>query len=300
MSRTVRIFFPFLCLTVLLMAVGGSQGDLPGMLMGFVLGILLTFIVFRFSADWVLGNLHAQLLPKETAPELYILSNELALEAGIDPPRLYLIPSAALNALSVGRISRRSAILLTRGLLGELSESELKAVLAHEIAHIQSRETFLGTVTASLAGISDYFIMFLRGAFSLGNPQRGGRRDNPIVMLAKAVLYPLTALWIRGLIFPSREYEADRESAMLCGNPEYLMSALVKIDQKKKNLPLREIPYSEAHLFIVNPLREGVGSRIFQSHPLVEKRLVALEGMTHLRPSVYSEEEVSSGKNEKG
>jgi heat shock protein HtpX len=168
--------------------------------------------------------------------------------------------------------------------LRRLTEDELAAVMAHELAHIRNRDTLIMTVTATFAGaismLANFALFF------------GGDRNRPgglIGTIALMILAPLAAALVQMAISRSREYEADRVGAEICGNPMALAAALRKIESFAKGIDnnAAERNPAIAHMFIINPLHTHVHDRLFSTHPATANRIAALEGMmADLRSSV--------------
>jgi heat shock protein HtpX len=191
-------------------------------------------------------------------------------------PKVYLIDNDQPNAFATGRNPENAAVAATTGLLRRLNAQEVAAVMAHELAHVQNRDTLIMTVTATLAGAISMLASF---ALFFGN-----NRNNPLGLigtLAMMILAPMAAALVQMAISRSREYEADRRGAELCGNPLWLASALEKIDRSARaidNLPAERNP-ATAHMFIINPLHAHKVDGLFSTHPSTENRVARLREM---------------------
>ncbi|OGW80102.1 MAG: protease HtpX, partial [Omnitrophica bacterium GWA2_52_8] len=228
----------------------------------------------------VLSMYRARSLDEKDAPELFGIVRELAAEAGIPVPRLYIIPSAAANAFATGRDPRHAAVAVTHGIVKILNREELKGVLAHELAHVEHRDILISSVAATLAGVIGMLASMARWSLYLGGGRRNDERSaNPLALLMMAILMPIAASLIQLAVSRSREYEADRRGAHVCGNPLYLASALRKLESAAKEIPLRDAEPATAHLFIVSPLRGIDWARLFMTHPPLEERIARLEEM---------------------
>ncbi len=132
------------------------------------------------------------------------------------------------------------------------------------------------TVTATFAGaismLANFALFF------------GGDRDRPgglIGTLALMVLAPLAAGLVQMAISRGREYEADALGARICGDPEWLASALARIDALARRIDNNraERNPATAHMFIINPLHAHAHDRLFSTHPSTANRIAALRRM---------------------
>jgi heat shock protein HtpX len=236
---------------------------------------------YFFSGPFVLHVHRAQPLPEDKAPEIYEIVKRLSEKAGIPAPALYFLPSASANACSVGRHSKHAALVITYGIIKLLNREELEGVVGHEIAHIQSREFFIFSAVAGIAGVLSALANSCHRSMSWesGDAETRGRA-HPILYLFMIGLSLVSAGWVHFIIPKSREFLADRESARICGNPLYLASALRRIEAAAGRFPLREALAGTAHLFISSPLPKNGWARIFNTHPSIESRILRL-GILH-------------------
>ena len=190
-------------------------------------------------------------------------------------PALWVIRSDQPNAFATGRNPENAAVAVTEGLLRSMSRDEVAGVIAHELAHIRNRDTLLMTITATLAGAISMLANF---AFFFGGRDRG---IGLIGTLALMILSPLAAALVQGAISRTREYEADRVGAEICGRPDWLASALERLgvlSGRIDNIAAEKNP-AMAHLYIVNPLHMMAHDSLFSTHPPIEKRVAALRAM---------------------
>ena len=266
-------------LTLLLLALGQFLGGSQGMFVAFVFAVLINFLAFGWSDKIVLWIYRAEPLSEDAAPEVFAILRELCEPVNFPKPHVYLIPSLSPNAFATGSSPRRAAIVLTQGAIETLNREELKGVLAHELAHVENRDTLLATFASALAGFLSLLASGVKWMFWVGSPRDSkGESKNPIVFLARALFLSLAALLIRLAIFRSREYEADRRGAEWCGDPLYLASALFKLEAGLKQFPMRQAEPSAAHLFVISPL-QGKLAVLFKTHPPLEERIARLEEM---------------------
>jgi heat shock protein HtpX len=260
-------------LTGLFLAVGFMLGGEAGLVIAFVLALAMNAFAYWNSDKLVLRMYGAREVGEGEAPTLVRLVRQLAEQAELPMPKVYVMDNDQPNAFATGRNPENAAVAVTQGLLGRLSQEETAGVLAHELAHIKNRDTLTMTVTATLAGAISMLANF--GLFF------GGSRNNPlgfVGVLLVAILAPMAAMLVQMAISRAREYEADRIGAEICGRPLWLATALEKIAGAAKaidNQPAERNP-ATAHLFIVNPLHAHKVDGLFTTHPSTAERVARL------------------------
>jgi heat shock protein HtpX len=265
-------------LTALFLAVGYLVGGWVGAGIAFAVALGINAYAYWNADTVVLRRYGAQPVDRQTAPELYGIVEALARRANMPMPKVYVIENPQPNAFATGRNPENAAVAATTGLLRHLSREEIAGVMAHEMAHVRSRDTLTMTVTATVAGAISMlanFGLFFGGANSRDNPLGG------IGVLLVAVLAPIGAMLVQFAISRSREYEADRIGAEICGNPLWLASALAKLHQGSRridNVAAERNP-ATAHMFIVNPLHMRSVDGLFSTHPSTENRIRRLQAM---------------------
>ncbi|MGP3697652.1 zinc metalloprotease HtpX [Rhodobacter sp. NSM] len=267
-------------MTALFLGVGGLIGGQSGALIALVVAALMNLFTFWNSDRAVLSMHGAREVDPHAAPDLYNMVRGLAEKAGMPMPKLYLIETDQPNAFATGRNPENAAVAVTRGLLRTLTPEEVAGVVAHELAHIKNRDTLLMTVTATFAGAISMLANFAF-FFGGGSNEEGERPMGLIGTLALMILAPMAAGLVQMAISRSREYEADRIGAEICGRPLWLASALAKIEglaQRIDNTRAERNP-ATAHMFIVNPLHAMGHDRLFATHPNTANRIAALRAM---------------------
>src|ERR1700751_158980 len=266
-------------LTGLLILIGGIFGGRSGAEVAFFIALAINFFSYWFSDKMVLKAYGAQELDAAAAPELYSIVQELAQEADIQVPRMYLIDTDTPNAFATGRHPHHAAVAVTRGILRICSRDELKGVLGHELSHVINRDILTSSIAATLAGAIMILASMARWGAIFGGFGGGGdddRRGGMVELLLMAFLAPLAATMIQLAISRTREYQADASGARLTHNPLYLANALRKLESANERMPLDASP-ATAHMFIVNPLSAAGISRPFSTHPPIEERIHRLE-----------------------
>jgi heat shock protein HtpX len=282
--NTAKTVILMVGLTVLLVVVGGGFAGRQGAIYAFIFALVMNMVSYWFSDKIVLRMYNAQEVTEADAPVLYGVTRELAMKMNMPMPKVYVIPSDALNAFATGRSPNHAAVAATNGILSVLSREELMGVMAHEISHVRNRDVLIGTVAAAIAGAISMLAYMGRWALIFG----GGRRDDdrggsPIVGLLMIIVAPIAAGLIQMAISRSREYEADASGARICGNPLWLASALKKLEVGAQRIPMDASP-ATAHMFTVNPLHGGGMMNLFSTHPPLEERIARLESMVYGRP----------------
>lgn len=265
-------------LSGILLLIGALLGGQQGLTIALVFAILMNFGTYFFSHKIVLMIYRAQELPKNKAPEIHKIIEDICREANLPKPKVYLIPSPHANAFASGPSPKNAVVAVTEGILKLLTKEELKGVLAHEIGHVKNRDILISTIAATIASVISYLAYMARWAAFFGGTDRENRNPFSIIgLLLMTILAPLAAMIIQLAISRSREYLADERGARLIRNPLPLASALQKLDSASKHTPLMFGSPSTAHLFIVKPFRgEGLLS-LFSTHPSLQNRIQRLK-----------------------
>lgn len=268
-------------MTGLFLAVGWLVGGQTGVVVAFLLALAMNAFAYWNSDRMVLSMYGAREVDARGAPRLHAIVARLAENAGLPMPRVYIIENAQPNAFATGRNPENAAVAATTGLLDLLSEEEVAGVMAHELAHVKNRDTLTMTITATLAGAIGMIANF---AMFFGMARSSDERDNgggAIAGLLVALFAPLAAALVQFAISRSREYEADRMGAEICGRPLWLASALARLHRGAEVVdnPAAEANPATAHLFIVNPLHGRAMDGLFTTHPRMENRIERLRRM---------------------
>jgi heat shock protein HtpX len=269
-----------IALTGIFVAMGALVGGSTGLVIAFIMALGMNALSLWKSDTMVLRMFKAQEVDERTAPGYVELVRDLAERADLPMPRVYIINNPQPNAFATGRSPSRAAVAASTGLLDLLSREELAGVIAHELAHIKNRDTLTMGVAATIGGAISMFAQYLQlGMLFGGNRDSNGNGPSFLATLAAMLLAPFAAMLVQMAISRSREYQADRLGAMICGNPIWLASALVKIDQTARrvtNWQAERAP-ATAHLFIINPLNGQGVDNLFSTHPNVANRVAALK-----------------------
>lgn len=261
-------------LTALFMGVGYLIGGAGGAVVALVIAAATNMFAYWNSDRMVLSMHGAHEVDERSAPDLVRLVAELAGRAQLPMPKVYLMDNPQPNAFATGRDPQHAAVAATTGLMQSLNREELAGVIAHELAHIKNHDTLIMTITATIAGAISMIAQF--GMFFGGNRENG---PGIIGSLAMMILAPLSATIVQMAISRTREYSADNMGARICGQPMWLASALVKIDNAAHQIPNMDAERSPAtaHMFIINPLSGQGMDNLFSTHPSTENRVHELQ-----------------------
>src|SRR5438067_2217578 len=221
-------------LTVLLVVVGRTLFGPEGTVWALGFAAIINIGSYWFSDKIALSMSRAHEVSPAEAPELYRIVDQVAREAGVPRPRVYVIESDSPNAFATGRDPEHAAVAVTTGIMRILSERELAGVLAHELGHVRNRDTLIISVVATIAGAITAIANMAQWAFMWGG---AGRRDdndglNPLAALLMIIVAPIVATLVQLAISRAREYEADATGARIGGDPLALASALEKLEQR--------------------------------------------------------------------
>lgn len=252
-------------------------------LYGFIIfSIIMNFVSYWYADKIALSSAHAEPADPKEFQELHRIVENLSITAGLPKPRVYVINDPAPNAFATGRNKEHAAIAFTTGLLQILDKSELEGVAAHELSHIGNRDILISTIAVVLVGfvsiVTDFFTRSMM--FGGGRDEEGGNRGLLIIIgIALSILAPLVATIMQLAISRKRELLADASGALLTRYPDGLASALKKISAQGR--PMQHASNATAHLFISNPFGKRLGfvQKLFMTHPPIEERLIALEGI---------------------
>ncbi len=264
-------------LTALFMVVGFALGGRGGMMIAFLVAAGMNLFSYWNSDKMVLRMYGAREVDMRTAPEFVGLVAELAQRANLPMPKVYLMDNPQPNAFATGRNPQNAAVAATTGLLQALNRDEIAGVMAHELAHVKNHDTLTMTITATIAGAISMLANF--GMFFGGGNRENNNPFGFVSMILMAILAPMAAMVVQMAISRSREYEADKGGAEICGQPLALASALAKIAGEAHRVPNYEAEGhpATAHMFIINPLSGARMDNLFSTHPATENRIAALQ-----------------------
>jgi heat shock protein HtpX len=276
-SATFRTTILMASLAGLLVVIGALIGGPQTAGLFLVIALLINLGSYFWSDKLALGMSRAQPIEESDNPRLFQIMRELTTRAGLPMPRLYMIPQDQPNAFATGRNPKHSAVAVTRGITKLLSEDELRGVLAHELTHIRNRDILIQSVASAIGAAITYLAYMLMWFGDDDNSPLG-----LIASLGLVILAPISATIIQLAISRQREYAADAGGAEICGNPESLASALLRLESGAQAMPMQVNQASEP-LYIVRPFKGKGIAGLFSTHPPIEERVRRLRQM---RPSL--------------
>jgi heat shock protein HtpX len=261
----------------LLVAIGYAIGGIQVASVFLVIALVMNGVAYWFSDKIAIASARAKPISEEEEPRLYQMVRELTTRAGLPMPRLYMIPSDQPNAFATGRNPKHSAVAVTSGITKLLSEDELRGVISHELGHVRNRDILTQSIASAIGAMITWaaylFLWF------------GGDDESPLSLIANlalVLLAPISASLIQLAISRQREYSADATGAQICGNPEALASALLRLEEGVKATPM-QVNQATEPLYIVKPFTGGGFASLFSTHPPIEERVRRLRQM---RPSL--------------
>lgn len=244
---------------------------------------IFAFFQYYYSDRIVLWSLDAVPVSKAAAPELCQMVRRLCIMADMPRPKIAIMDTEIPNAFATGRNQKNAVVVVTRGIIKQLSDMELEAVLAHELSHIRNRDMMIMTFAAFLIDLA-YLILRIDYFSREDGGSSGSDDESPAgaivaaVMLASFLVYNIGTLLILALS-RYREFSADRGAAIITGKPSNLVSALMKISgniSTTADNDLKNIKGANA-LFIVPAINGKSLLSIFSTHPSLEKRIEAIQ-----------------------
>ena len=266
-------------LMLIFIAIGRYVGGEQGMMIAFLMAAGTNIFSYFFSDKLVLKRYNAIAVNKSNARGLYEIVSRLTQKANLPMPKICIIPEQVPNAFATGRNPSHAAVAVTEGLLKILNENEIEGVLAHELSHVRHYDILTGSVAAILAGAIAMVANFAKIGTVAGQNQNSQRNSNGIVMLIIAVVMPIAATIVQMAISREREYKADKGAALLTGHPEWLASALTKLENYSNSYVMQNASEQSAHMFIVNPFGSLTDklSVLFRTHPSTSDRIAELQ-----------------------
>ena len=275
MTTRTRTWILLAGLSALFVAVGGLVGGTGGIVAFLAIAVLFNLAMFWFSDRIALRISRARPLDESEAPELFEDVRDLASRARIPAPRLYLIPSQQPNAFATGRSPRHSAVAVTEGLATLMPREQVRAVLAHELAHIRNRDVLVTTVAAMIGAAISAVANFLQFQWLFG----GDDDESPLGLVGTIVailVAPIAAMLLQLAVSRQREFLADDTAAELLGAGRPLADALAMLQRGVEAVPMQVNP-ATASLYIANPLSSKGMAGLFSTHPPIETRIARLQ-----------------------
>mgnify|MGYP001819193256 FL=1 len=277
MGNQIKTTILLAVMTIFFLWIGQLLGGRQGLIIALVLAAGMNFFSYWYSDKIVLRMYKAREATPAQASEIYSIVENLARNAGLPTPKVYIIPQASPNAFATGRNPEHAVVAVTEGLLDIMNREELAGVLAHELAHVQNRDILIGSIAATMAGAVMMLASMARWSAIFGGMGDDDEGVGGFGLIIMSILAPIAAVLIQAAISRSREYIADASGARFAGNNEGLARALEKLGAYSAKRPMNANP-STAHMFIVNPLSGQKMMRFFSTHPPLEDRIARLRG----------------------
>lgn len=263
--------------------IAGKMYGTPSFLyIALIVGVVYALIEYFAAAKLALAMNGAKEIQKKDEPRLYRTVENLSIATGMPMPKVYIINDPAPNAFATGRDPNHAVVCATTGLLDMMDDSELEAVMAHELGHVKNYDIRVMMIVFGLVSAIGLIADIIMHMMWFG----GGDDDespNPIFIvlgIVAAILAPFIAMMVQLAVSRRREYLADSTSALTTRYPDGLISALTKIGQYGR--PMKKQNTATAHLFFANPLKGNAVAKLFSTHPPIEDRIARLRDMgTH-------------------
>jgi heat shock protein HtpX len=278
-----KTFFIMSAFVVVFAAIGYAYGlyigDFRSVYIIAAFAVVYSVISYFVSSKVALKVNGAKEITKKDNPRLYRTVENLSITAGLPMPKVYIMDDPAPNAFATGRDPSHASVAATSGLLEIMNDTELEAVIGHEMSHVQNydiRVMMIVFACVSIVGLLSDFL--LRMVWFGGRDEDSD--SSPIAMvlaIVLAVLAPIVATLVQLAVSRRRELLADASGALLTRYPEGLISALQKIEQTGSTT--RRQNSSTAHLYFANPLKGKSIARLFSTHPPIEERIAKLKEM---------------------
>ncbi len=274
MRNTLKTTMLLAAMGALIMFISSFWGS-GGLTIGLLLALAMVGGSYWMSDKLAIRSARAIEVEEGQLPEYWSIMKELCDLSGQPMPRIYVSPDPQPNAFATGRNPANAAVCVTEGLIQHLSWTEIRGVLAHEMAHIKNRDILIGSVAAAIAMAISFVANMAQFAMIFG-----GNRDrdrNPLVDLLLIIVAPIAAALIQMAISRSREYQADRTAARMIGDGEPLAAALEKLDMASRSIPSLANA-NQAQMYIANPLagRQMAFRKMFTTHPPMDERIARL------------------------
>ncbi len=280
MNQAKTVLF-LVALAGILLGLGYAFGGTMGLILALGFSLLMNGGTYWFSDRLALKMARAHEVTPEQEPQLHRLVENVAGQAGLPKPKVYIIQNDSPNAFATGRNPEHSAVAVTTGIVRLLNDDELRGVLAHELGHIKNRDILISAIVATIAGAIMFIAMIARWSlfFGFGRSRGGGGLIGIGLWIVIILFAPIAAMLVRSMISRTREYGADEAGARISGRPLALASALEKLEMGAKMQPMK-INDATSHLYIVNPLRSEFVGNLFSTHPPIRDRVARLRKMS--------------------
>lgn len=275
-SRMLFTMFLLFLVYMFFLVFLSFQGVGMNVMLIFIAGFML--LQFFMSDKLVLWSMGAKLVSESEEPRLHETVTRLCAIADLPKPKVAVVHSLVPNAFATGRSPGKAVVAVTTGIMQTLNQSELEAVLAHELSHVKNRDVMVMTIASFLSTVAFFLVRYL---LFFGGDRRDRESGGIMAAWFVSILVWIISLMLIRTLSRYREYSADRGSALITGTPSNLASALMKISGIMPRIPkddLRKVEGMNA-FFIIPALSGSSLMNLFSTHPSVEKRIAALENL---------------------
>ena len=244
-----------------------------------VVASIYALIQYFLATKLAVAMTGAKEIEKRDNPRLYRVVENLAITAGLPMPKVYIIDDPAPNAFATGRDPEHAVVAATTGLIDIMDDNELTAVMAHEMSHVKNYDIRVSMIVFGLVCLIGFISDLGFRMLYYGNRRSSSDEDRSpvgfIIILVTSILAPLVAALAQMAISREREYLADISAVKLTRFQEGMISALKKLDEQGQ--PMKRQNSAAAQMYINNPMKKGVISKLFSTHPPIEDRIERLE-----------------------
>jgi len=273
-ARMMLTMFLLAAVYLAFLAVLLSMGVRPIIVVLFMGGFM--FLQYFFSDKMILSSMGAKPVSESEEPRIHDMVRRLCQNADLPMPKIAVVKTAMPNAFATGRNQKHAVVAVTTGLLSRLNESEVEAVLAHELTHIKNRDMMVMTIATFLSSLAQMLVQWLP-FMGGGDRDRDSGSNAALLLVVSLVVWIVSFILIRTLS-RYREFAADRGAAIITGQPSHLISALTKISGSRvPTEDLRRVEGPVSALFITPALSGSSLSKLFSTHPTLEARIDALQ-----------------------
>jgi heat shock protein HtpX len=277
-SMIIALFVAFIFVVTYLITISFNL-DNSLIFLAFVFSII-TSLVGYFTGDKIVLSLNkARPVTREEFFNFYTIVENLSIANQTPVPKIYVIDSDSPNAFATGRDPEHAIVCATTGLLKKLNRTELEGVLAHELSHIKNYDIRLMTLVSVLVGSLSILINAATRSsfFRKNNDNNRGSGILTLIGFILIIFSPIIAKLIQLAISRRREFYADASAVKLTRQPQGLIDALKKISTDDSKLETAST--ATASLYITNPFKNNKLASMFSTHPQIEERIKALQGM---------------------
>jgi heat shock protein HtpX len=258
-----------------------GRGSYSYLYLALIASAIYALIQYFLAAKLATAVNGAREIEKKDSPRLYRAVENLTITAGMTMPKVYIMDDPAPNAFATGRDPEHAIVCATTGLLDIMNDTELEAVMAHELSHVRNYDIRVMMIVFGLVSAIGFIAdMMMRMMWFGGGRDNENRSSNGIFMvlgIVAAIVAPIVATLVQLAVSRRREYLADSSGALLTRYPEGLADALEKI--AKVGSATRHQNSATAHLFFANPLKSGMAASLLSTHPPIEDRIAKLRNM---------------------